>query len=337
MKKTKKTLILRCHKYLDIYNPRYYEETLKFIHSLDKLKIESFVKEFVISFIQTKEIKAAASVLLYAKLEELLSYNLKFRLRTDFNIAIANQLKRAGFYTLMRQGNQNNIFSCNKLPIISGKSGEFREEIIDFIKEQIYQNKFDDNLEYVYGDAIQEAINNVSLHAYPNKKDQEKKWWLYCTLINDELYLVLYDRGNGIPKTFTKGNQLFDEIDWSDEELREEIQQNLDRWGLEIPSPTENLTDIDNVKSSDSARIYFAMADDITRMIGKDELKHGQGSKSIKKLVSSHEEGILWIFSNKGLFRYHNDDTMPFLQNFNHSINGTLIQWNIKVFINEAN
>ena len=71
-----------------------------------------------------------------------MSYNLKFRLRTDFNIAIANQLKRAGFYTLMRQGNQNNIFSCNKLPIISGKSGEFREEIIDFIKEQIYQNKF---------------------------------------------------------------------------------------------------------------------------------------------------------------------------------------------------
>ena len=78
--------------------------------------------------------------------------------------------------------------------------------------------------------------------------------------------------------------------------------------------------------------IFFAMADDITRMTGDDELKHGQGSKSIKRLVSSHENGILWIFSNRGLYRYKNDDSPPWLKDYKQSINGTLIQWNIKVY-----
>lgn len=326
----KKKIIFKCPEYLDIYNTENYEKTLQFINSLERVIKES-LPEITISFMRTKDVKAAALVLLYAKLEVLIKCcDVKIHLLCGINPRLSQRLKEEGFFNLCKLKNSSNNFSGPQLPIISGKSGEFRDKIVDFIKEQIYQNQFDDNLEYVYGDAIQEAINNVSLHAYTDQKDNEKHWWLNCSLIDDELYLVLYDQGRGIPVTFTKGNKAFDEVDWDDPDLQNEVKKLITKWGLELPLISKET--VENTKNSDSSSIFFAMSDDITRMIGSDELKHGQGSKSIKKLVSSHEKGILWIFSNKGLYRYENDDKAPFLKDYINSIQGTLIQWNIKVF-----
>lgn len=301
---------------------------MQFIHSLDVISEHGYI-DVAISFMRTKEIKAAALVLLYAKLETLIKKcNVNFQLLYGVDLKLIKQLKETGFFSLCRNKKSSNDFSKSQLPIISSESGKFRDRIIDFIKEKIYQNQFDDNLEFVYGDAIHEAINNVSLHAYTD--DKEKSWWLNCSLIDDELYLVLYDQGKGIPNTFTKGNKAFDEVDWSDLNLRSEVNKLTKKWGIEFSEIDEIV--IKKTKEQDSCIIFFAMSDDITRMTGRDELKHGQGSKSIKKLVSSHEDGILWIFSNKGLYRYENDEKPPFLGDYTHSIQGTLIQWNIKVF-----
>lgn len=325
-----KKIIFKCPEYLDIYNSRNYEKTLQFINSLDRVAKEA-LSEITISFMRTKDAKAAALVLLYAKLETLIKCSdVKIHLLCGVNPRLSLLLKENGFFYLCRYRSSSNNFSTSQLPIISGKSGEFRDQIVDFIKEQIYKNQFDDNLEYVYGDAIQEAINNVSLHAYAEQNDINKHWWLNCSLIDDELYLVLYDQGKGIPVTFTKGNKAFDQVDWNDLELQSEVKRFITKWGIELPIISQET--IDNTKESDCSSIFFAMSDDITRMTGSDELKHGQGSKSIKKLVSSHEKGILWIFSNRGLYRYENDGVAPFLKDYKNSIQGTLIQWNIKVF-----
>ncbi|QQB09117.1 hypothetical protein I6H44_07570 [Aggregatibacter segnis] len=73
------------------------------------------------------------------------------------------------------------------------------------------------------------------------------------------------------------------------------------------------------------------MSDDITRMTGNDKYKHGQGSKSIKKLVSDNKNGKLWVYSNRGLLFYQDDRTLPELYNMRNSIEGTLVQWNIRI------
>lgn len=335
MKKDKKgPTIFRAPQFLDIYNSRNYEETIRFINSLEIIKLNS-LRKVQISFVNTKDVKAAAMVVLYSRLEEILnSCDVEISINTGFNTHIKKRLEQTGFFHLCQYRFSANNFSQKKLPIISSKDGNFRDKIIDYIKEQIYKNNFEADLEYVYGDAVHEAINNVSLHAY---KNGDNKWWLNCSLIDDELYLVLYDQGLGIPETFTKGNDAFDQIPWDDIEFQNEMQKLLKKWDMDIPivdgkADIMQMTDINFAKQSHCMAIFFAMADDITRMTGDDELKHGQGSKSIKRLVSSHENGILWIFSNRGLYRYKNDDSPPWLKDYKQSINGTLIQWNIKVY-----
>lgn len=73
------------------------------------------------------------------------------------------------------------------------------------------------------------------------------------------------------------------------------------------------------------------MSDDVTRMNGEDELKHGQGSKSIRKLVADNDDGWLFIVSNRGMLWYRDEQSMIELHDMKCSINGTLVQWNIRI------
>ncbi|HHE3620733.1 TPA: hypothetical protein ACPD3F_000852 [Pasteurella multocida] len=319
--------IFRAPKVLDIYDHNNYEPTLKFINAFDHIENQNIT----ISFIACEKIKAAALVLLYSKLEVVLRKQaIKVKIIYGANLFIRKIITHSGFEFLCHnQYSENNFqIQSNHLAIISGVGGKYRDEIVDFIKENIYKNKLSVTQENQYSDAIQEAINNVGFHAYPDKEAKYKYWWLRCSLIDDELYLILYDQGTGIPNTFTKGNKIFDEIDWDSPETKDILMELSTKWSL--PDSIDiNKLQTDQIKSSQL--IGLAMEDDITRLSGKDEDKHGQGSKSIKKLVSSNENGMLWIFSNDGLFRFTNEDDMPKLDDFNSSINGTLIQWNIKV------
>ncbi|OOF60838.1 hypothetical protein BH925_04185 [Rodentibacter pneumotropicus] len=329
----------RCPKVFTIYNNEYRDESLRFIKSLD-LIIKNNLTEATISFFSCIDIKAAAMVLLYSKLETILkSNNVKIHflfspfhngLLSPFYINLPLLLKKSGFAYLLKYRTSKNSFDREQegMPIISSVGGQFRDEIIDFIQYQIYKNKLTPEQEHILSDAIYEAINNVTLHAYPEHDDLHRPWWLMCDLFDNELYLVLYDQGSGIPKTFCKGNKLFDSIDWESDEAKQVLTEVIDKFGL---SQNISIPSIEAVSTSESTAIHLAMTDDITRMTGKDEEKHGQGSKSIKKLVSSHEKGTLWVFSGRGAMKYFNDDTLPELVDLPIPINGTLIQWNIKV------
>ncbi|KNE85439.1 hypothetical protein [Aggregatibacter aphrophilus] len=329
MKKRKN--IFRCPRIFTIYNNEYRNESLAFINSLD-LIIKNNLTEVTISFFSCIDIKAAAMVLLYSKLETILaSSHVKIHfLFSPFYGDLQLLLKKSGFaYLLKHRKSKNNLERGQEgMPIISGVGGKFRDEIIDFIQYQIYKNKLTPEQEHILSDAIYEAINNVTLHAYPEHDACHRPWWLMCDLFENELYLVLYDQGSGIPKTFCKGNKLFDSIDWESDEAKQVLTELIDKFGL---SQNISIPSIEAISTSESTAIHLAMTDDITRMTGKDEEKHGQGSKSIKKLVSSHENGTLWVFSCGGLMKYLNDDTLPELVDLPIPINGTLIQWNIKV------
>ena len=328
MKKRKN--IFRCPKVFTIYNNRYRDDSLAFIKSLELIE-KNNITEVTISFFSCVEIKAAAMVLLYSKLETILkNSNVKINfLFSPFYSDVQVLLKKSGFSNLLKNRTSKNSFDREHgMSIISSVGGTFRDEIIDFIQYQIYKNELTPEQEHILSDAIYEAINNVTLHAYPENDSLHRPWWLMCDLFDNELYLVLYDQGSGIPKTFCKGNKLFDSIDWESDEAKQILSETINKFGL---SQDVSIPSIDELSKSESTAIHLAMTDDITRMTDKDEEKHGQGSKSIKKLVSSHEKGTLWIFSGGGAMKYLNDDTLPELVDLPIPINGTLIQWNIKV------
>ncbi|MDE8034628.1 hypothetical protein NYR75_02815 [Actinobacillus equuli subsp. haemolyticus] len=321
--------VFRCPSILDIYSSQHYEQTVRFIQSLEQVSRLN-MKKVIISFFHCTSIKAAAAVLLYAQLETLLkSSDVSIQLKTGVNFSVNRVLKTSGFDYLCKHRMSANVFDHQQdfLPIISGRGGLYRDEIVDYIKQVIYNNQLSDTEEYIFSDAIYEAIDNIGLHAY-DFSDPEKLWWLKCSVFNDELYLVLYDKGKSIPATFTRGNQFFDEIDWQSPEMIEQLVQHHKAWGLQKP------LDIDTIAQTsmgDEIAISFAMSDEITRIDNEDEDKHGQGSKSIKKLVSDHPNGLLWVFSRGGLLYFENEHKMPQLRRNITPIQGTIIQWNIGV------
>ena len=112
MNKDKKgTTIFRAPKFLDIYNSLNYEETIRFINSLEIIKRNS-LKKVQISFVNTKDVKAAAMVILYSRLEEILnSCDVQISINTGFNTHIKKRLEQTGFFHLCQYRSSSNNFS----------------------------------------------------------------------------------------------------------------------------------------------------------------------------------------------------------------------------------
>lgn len=325
--------LFSCPEVLNIYNIEHVENSVRFINSLDEI-IRRGYQRVIISFTGCRILRGAAVMLLYAKLETILqTSNVEIVIQSSLYPLVDAQIEGAGLmYLCKHRCSKNDITqTLGGIAILNGNTGEFRDEIIDFIRQDIYQNTLTDEEEYRFSDAIQEAINNVYRHAYPvHTPENARPWWWMCAVFEDQLYLMLYDQGQGIPATFSQGNEYFDQIDWASEESQQILQDLKERLGL----PSElDLSDLKETSKSktDSMIIALAMSDDVTRMEGEDELKHGQGSKSIRKLVADNKNGQLFIFSNHGIFMYKDEQTKPHLHDTEVSINGTLVQWNIRI------
>lgn len=325
--------VFSCPLNFSMYRRDHYESSVQFVNSLDQI-IENNYKKVIINFLNCRTIRATTMILLYAKLETILQ-------NCDVEIIIHKSIQRevnalielSGLpYLCKHRCSENDIKKAKKhFSILNGSVDNIRHKIVDFIRDEIYQGNLSDNAEYLYGDAVNEAINNIYRHAYPKGTPTKSQlWWCMCSVLQNNLYLLLYDKGIGIPSTFSRGNELFEQIDWSSES----ISLLLDDFRKQFKFSNE-IDIIDLVQSSefnsDSSKITIAMSDDLTRMNGKDELKHGQGSKSIKKLVSENENSMLFIYSNRGLFIFKDDKTLPERYDMYNSINGTLVQWNIRI------
>ena len=120
MKKDKKgTTIFRAPRFLDIYSSRNYEETIRFINSLEIIKRNS-LRKVQISFVNTKEVKAAAMVVLYSRLEEILnSCDVQISINTGFNTHIKKRLEQTGFFHLCQyRFSANNFSQKNYLSLV---------------------------------------------------------------------------------------------------------------------------------------------------------------------------------------------------------------------------
>jgi len=210
------------------------------------------------------------------------------------------------------------------MPIISSVGSEMMEEIIDYIQNKIYNDQMSPDTEHVYGDAVSETINNVRLHAYPNSKLQDKKWWLMCSVLGKKLYLAIYDTGVGIPKTVIDRPWFVSAVQITHpQEYASILEQHP---GFEKEKPL--LLRLIPTKISDEQLIMISMQGDVS---GTKQDKHGQGSKSIMALVGDTADGVLWVFSNGGLYKFNQADKKPEMYKLPKEFPGTLVQWNIEL------
>lgn len=311
---------------LDLYSPKCYEKCLKFIRECEAVQDG---EELVISFAYCKELKAAAQVVISAKIEMLLrEKNINVTVRKSQKSSFVNaHLEKCGFFSLCEQKCTTNQFDGdNVLLMVSSQDKHEIDRITDFVIEQAYGEHPSPEQEKLIGAAIGEAHYNVILHAYKNLST-DKRWWLRCSIIDDELYLIIYDNGIGFAQSLDEKNANFTDNNWVD------ILQNfINQLGIKSDvSHLSNAEAFSYFQNKQSQLIYIAMTERQTGMEGELSVGHGRGSKSIKALVNEHSDGKLWVFSHYGKYVYSNEAKPPLLYDHKQSLNGTLIQWNIKL------
>ncbi|ELA9846067.1 hypothetical protein QRL16_003841 [Vibrio parahaemolyticus] len=319
-----------------------YKETVNFINSLKTIRGKSKV---IIDFSRTYQLTAPVVLMLYAAIDVIPKED-RPKIQLIFskeNQRVNNTLKVSGFHALCRGSKIKPDFSGDKaLSVVCGTGGKYRDEIVDFIQHRAYKNRMDPDTEWIYGDAVQETINNVRLHAYPDKDDKDKKWWLLCEIIDSQLFLTIYDQGIGIPKTVTDRDWFLQSLEYEYPETYQEILDEITKVGIDEGVLSSLKSKILLVKKwTDPQLVYLSMIGDVS---GTKKTKHGQGSKSIKALVKSTVQGKLWVYSNGGVYLLENDADSGSLEQEDSKgtafqlprpLNGTLVQWNISV--NENN
>lgn len=332
-------------KHLSCYDAKVYETSQNFLKTIERLAKQNNTNNIILDFKDTVTLKSIDSVLLFATIETLIRttkirFSIQFSRIHNFTKEIQQSLNSSGISILCADNAPKITFDDETLPIISGVGGDYRDEIVDFLMKKIYKNNMDALLENKYSSAIQEAINNVTAHAYKNTSDS--RWWLKCSYFPEgkELYLIIYDNGVGIPNTFLPkditNSPEFEEF-LKTKDVFEEMKKHLRSQGHIfdenlLPKNKNQLS----MTISDELRIFAAMSGNLSGRSSEEKLrKHGQGSISIRNLVKNNDNGILWVFSNHGLVKYYGDKmgTKHQLIKLPKPLKGTLIQWNIKVEI----
>jgi len=300
-----------------------YIKTISFLNNIER--VIGSGRRCVIDFTETDRITAAALVLVYARIEISNKQH-----KRKIGIAWSQKSKRVN--SIIRTSNlykliNNHEFkysldSNRQMPIISSVGSSHMEDIIDYIQKRVYEDKMPPEVEHIYGDAVSETINNVGLHAYPDLPNEEKRWWLMCETYGKKLYLAIYDKGVGIPKTVVNRSWFWGRLSKVDPDLYTSLQASF-------PNEIEaGLTFWVPQQIPDEKLIFLSMQGDVS---GTKKDKHGQGSKSIMALVSDTSDGLLWVFSNFGVYTFNQEGQTPGLAKLNQKFPGTLVQWNIEL------
>lgn len=298
-----------------------FKKTLEF---LDVIKRKFRLKNCYVDFSETLSVTAAAIVVVYAAIEQAgIGRSGKSDIIWSKKSERINRLLRQSNLPKLIRGYKitYDLDSARHMPIVSSVSNNMMEDIVDFIQNRIYTDMSADT-EHVYGDAVSETINNVGLHAYPGSDLEERKWWLMCHTIGKQLYLAIYDTGVGIPKTVVERRWFMEAFEFNyPQAFRDLLAEN--------PGKERHLLSrFVPARISDSELIGMSMRGDVS---GTKKEKHGQGSKSILALVEDTSEGLLWVFSNGGLYKFDQALKKPEMYQLPMSFPGTLVQWNIEL------
>ncbi|HHQ6537151.1 TPA: hypothetical protein ACSTJY_002515 [Serratia fonticola] len=301
-------------KNLDLFNSENYNKFVKLITDIrDEIGRGNRV---IINFRNTESLKACAMVVLYAHIDSFqrMTEDKSIITVTPCSNSRANKMfARCGIWGLTGFQKYSHIDVVG-LPVVSSVAGASKDpqvnqearttikQVLNFIKEKIYGGNISAmEAQNLYA-AVTESISNVGLHAYSSEKQYKdfigiagKRWWIFTRLIEEQMFILIYDMGEGIPLTLVK-KDIFSII-------------------FQMFKP-----------ETDADKIHAAVQYGETRM--KSD-KHGKGLPDIKRFVLGNPLGELHIFSGMGRYSYYSSSKEEEKLDYKFSVGGTLIQWNI--------
>ncbi|GAA5113473.1 hypothetical protein GCM10023211_21670 [Orbus sasakiae] len=293
----------------------YYNQFINFINDFERLckKANELKFRFELDLSHIKEMYGDACVLFIASVDSMyqLYPNLKIKIRKPIKDITSRYDPHAvfchlGFYKLFGLEYSADCSSENVVcwRYVTGDlaDGQLTEPLMKTL------NDMGINTKELYRSCI-EGIANAVEHAYiPQIKSsrdvRNKKWWMLLAKLDGKLLLFVYDRGHGIPSTLEYTQ---------DQKILKEIWKKL----KQLVSPTK-----------DCLYIKASMLVKETRT----ELNYrGKGTGDIKSFIDKTEGNLLRIYSSRGTMIYKGESTPSFCYDNSISINGTLLQWSIKL------
>lgn len=299
---------------LCIYDDKYYEQAINFFKTIAR-RILKEKKQIIIDLSRLEKVTAAAVLCLYAEIHRCMQLSeidkpVKYiKPRNGKPRRILNQLK---FFTGINNPGYDVIDEglIGVIPCTTGTKADHRlDDLMDAIENNIYGGEIYEEGDNTLYRSLSEAMLNVWQHAYKSDKIPAnevqrlgKRWWMLGHRIDDNLYLVIYDRGIGIPEALPF------------KYTKEVIDKFLDILRLH--------------NRSDANMIHAAM--EIGRT-GTGKQGRGKGLQDVRRFVEENPSGVLRIYSNRGgyVYRMENDRTEHHTRKL--SLRGTLIQWNVQL------
>ncbi|TQF72571.1 hypothetical protein [Pseudoalteromonas luteoviolacea] len=273
-----------------------------------------------VNFDKLREISTSAALVLTSEIsnwEDSIRKKLKPDVSNwDENILL--QFEQLGFFDLFDNKPINNtevnLLGGQELPAgksfvryikgVCGEKGHIRqlkEEIRGLVGEGINKWTF-------LHSGLDEAITNVSHHAYPDgfePRSPNKSWYLTGSYNKKtgELKIAFYDQGVGIPNTLPTSK----------------IKEKL----------LDYLSVIDVADRKKDATLLKAAMEIQRTSTGKTD--RGKGLHDLLEFIKQRESGHLSILSSRGLYKFtiDNGKESTKVETFLTPINGTLIIWNV--------
>ncbi|EJL6748771.1 hypothetical protein ODX99_001143 [Vibrio alginolyticus] len=327
---------------LDLSNNGFNDDLKNFFEELEDLL--STNRHIYLSFERTTVVRLPMFLLIIALQEK---YQAKISPMLSSKSPWVNRMIEAAGSFSSSSHRRSTLFdkTVSRIPVISGSNCEFEtlaDDLVDAISDKYYDGQIPPHIEAKISQAIIETLENVGRHAYPSESDEEKKkWWLICSIgqvhadSEDYMFLAIYDQGRGIPLSF-EDSQVFQN------RIKKHYPKEYQTLILGEDPDTGKTSAVKGLVRSlaskvislrktigDSGMIYGSMMHEITRI---DDENHGQGSVSIKDVITNDPESKLIIHSCKGCYQFNRgsqkEDTT-----FEHKneLSGTLLQWSIKL------
>ncbi|MGS0534492.1 hypothetical protein [Pseudoalteromonas sp. SaAl2] len=291
---------------IDYYNAKNYRITNLFLNNIADCILRAKRRVFI-NFDNTEKISAAAMLSLLAQVEVLIaSSSVKGSSPISFSHPKSKKVKsilnQVGFYSLLKKS-VGSVESFDDVNFWRHTSGECADPskarpMLDAISKEIQTS----NSKKLYRGFIEAMANSVE-HAYP-VAGPCNKWWTFAGVREGKLVVVLCDKGVGIPATLPHTQ--------SPSNLRKVL----------------GMFNVDFNHLKDSAYIKAATA----LQNSSTKQKHrGKGLEDVMSVIRSTGKGYLSIFSNGGRFkcRGQNQAVESTINDYNTSINGTIIEWSI--------
>ena len=307
------TIVLEVPEHFNLSGQR--DEALKLFERLRRV-ILTERKRGLIDFSMCRSISAGAGLILAAEADRC--RNLRLR---DGRPALTGTYPRGeelarfldslGFFKLLKIRSPryalNDTSATRFITIRSGRRdrGQAMHEVAEVTDSQSVQ--FDEKARTILYEALLEAMNNVTVHAYPPKRSQRSlpvlhgQWWAagHWDITRREIGVLIYDQGIGIPKTLPDSKHMG------------LIRKIRSQFGL---------------GDSDPECIQAAMELGHSRF---EQPHRGRGMAALRRAVNIVEDGNLLILSGRGGYIMKangGEDVFPLPE----SIGGTFIEWRIR-------